>query len=179
MDPDPERKKMIFIRILYVSTLWKKLCSYVKLIRVFFFVVCRSTFGFTHPLGVLPWKAVSCALERRSSSKQFGSAMFQCWCGTIISGQMRIRIQIQGFDYQKLWKFTAEKKIVLYLSLSLHKGRARYRGSLYPWKENIQPFKTWNFFNFILFLLAFLPSWIRIRILIRNTASKYHYLFST
>jgi hypothetical protein len=57
--------------------------------------------------------------------------------------QIRIRIQIQGFDDQKLGKFTAEKniflikKITFYLSLGLHKGRPSFRRSLHISKENI------------------------------------------
>ncbi len=35
-------------------------------------------------------------------------------------------------------------KVVIYLSLGLHKGRPSYRRSLQPSKENIQHFKTWN-----------------------------------
>jgi len=49
-----------------------------------------------------------------------------------------VRIRIQGFDDQKLKKFTAEKKLIfffgfkttIYLSLGLHKGRPSYRRSL-------------------------------------------------
>jgi hypothetical protein len=57
---------------------------------------------------------------------------------------MWIRIQIQGFDDQKMEKkITAEKnylfydkKIAIYLTLGLHKGRPRYMRSLS--KENIE-----------------------------------------
>ncbi len=62
-------------------------------------------------------------------------------------------IHIQGFDDQKLGKITAKKnfiffwsKIAIYLSLGLHIGRPSHRRSLQPSKENIQHFKTWNFF---------------------------------
>jgi hypothetical protein len=56
---------------------------------------------------------------------------------------MRIRIQIQGFDEQKLEKnlqmkfliIFLIKKIAIYFSLGLHKGRSRYRRSLLPSKE--------------------------------------------
>ncbi len=54
-------------------------------------------------------------------------------------------IRIQGFDDQKLEKFTAEickknviSEIAIYLSLGLHKGRPSYRRSLQPSIENIQ-----------------------------------------
>ncbi len=55
-------------------------------------------------------------------------------------------------------------KIAIYLSLGLSKGRPSYRRSLQLSKENIQQFKTWNFFTFFLFVGHFCPSWIRIRI---------------
>ncbi len=63
-----------------------------------------------------------------------------------------IRIQIQGFDDQKMkGKNTAENfltlfwsKIAIYLSPGLHKGRPSYRRSLEPSKENNQHFKRWN-----------------------------------
>jgi hypothetical protein len=54
-----------------------------------------------------------------------------------------------GFDDQKLTKkFVAGKKmlwikkVAIYLSLRLCKGRPGYRRSLQPSKENIQHFKT-------------------------------------
>jgi hypothetical protein len=55
-----------------------------------------------------------------------------------------------GFDDLKLKKFTAgnfnfyflDKKIAIYLSLGLHKGRPSYRRKLQPSKENIKHFKT-------------------------------------
>ncbi len=68
---------------------------------------------------------------------------------------MRIRIQIQGFGDQTLKQFTAGKtyffssKIAIYLSLCLHKGRPSYRRSL-QLSKNIEHFKTWNFFTFLL-----------------------------
>jgi hypothetical protein len=57
----------------------------------------------------------------------------------------------------KNWKkFTAENfsKIAIYLILGLHKGRPSYRRSLQPSKENIQHFKT--FFLFLWVIFAFL-----------------------
>jgi len=67
--------------------------------------------------------------------------------------------------------------------LGLHKGRSSY-WSLQPLKENIQHFKTWNFFTFFYFCVSFFsfalldpdpltwlnPDPLRIRIQIRNTA---------
>ncbi len=50
-----------------------------------------------------------------------------------------------------------------YLSLGLHKGCPNNRSGLQPSKENIQHFKTWNFFTFPYFCGSFLPSWIRIQ----------------
>ncbi len=47
--------------------------------------------------------------------------------------------------------------------LGLHKGRTSYRRSLQPSKENIQHFKTWEFFTFFFICGPFLPSWIRIQ----------------
>ncbi len=40
-------------------------------------------------------------------------------------------------------------EIAIYLFLGLHKGRPSYRKSLLPTKDNIQHFKTWNFFTFV------------------------------
>ncbi len=74
----------------------------------------------------------------------------------------------------KNWtKITAEKKIklfldqklIIYLSLGLHKERPSYRRGLQLSKEAIQHFKTWTFIIFSYFCGSFLPSWIRIRIL--------------
>jgi hypothetical protein len=64
--------------------------------------------------------------------------------------RIQIQIQIQGFDDQKFekiysWKFLFyffDKKITIYLSLGLHKGRPSYRRSLHPPKEKVQHFKT-------------------------------------
>jgi hypothetical protein len=75
---------------------------------------------------------------------------------------------IQGFNNQKLKKIYSWKtkliefwsKIAIYLSLGPHKGRSSYRRSLQPAKENIQNFKTWNFFNFSYFFGSILSSWI-------------------
>jgi hypothetical protein len=72
-------------------------------------------------------------------------------------GTVPIRIQVQDFDDQKLEKCTAEtkifwSKIAIYLFLGLHKDVQSYRRNLPPSKENIQHFKTWNLFNFFLFL---------------------------
>ncbi len=57
----------------------------------------------------------------------------------------------------KNWKkFTAEKKFIFFFIknrnllipfLGLHKGRPCYRRSLQSSEENIQHFKTWNFFT--------------------------------
>jgi len=47
--------------------------------------------------------------------------------------------------------FTFWSKIVIYLSLSLHKGRPSHRRSLQLSKENIQHFTTWKFFTFFYF----------------------------
>ncbi len=44
------------------------------------------------------------------------------------------------------------KNITLYLSLVLFKGRPRHMRSLQPSKENIQHFRTWQFFSFSYFL---------------------------
>jgi hypothetical protein len=75
-------------------------------------------------------------------------------------------VQIQGFDDQKLKKFTAGKNlkfsliktcILPYLSVGLHKGRPR---NLPSSKENIQHFKTWNFLTIFYFCGSFLSSWI-------------------
>jgi hypothetical protein len=55
-----------------------------------------------------------------------------------------------GFWWPKNFKkFTAGK--LQYLYLGLRTGRQRYRRSLQPSKENIQHFKTWNFFPFCYF----------------------------
>ncbi len=74
------------------------------------------------------------------------------WFGSesSILGWIPIRIRIQGFDDQKLKKFTAGNIfwIKIYLSQGLHKGFPSYRRSLQPSKENIQHFKTWNFLIF-------------------------------
>ncbi len=91
-----------------------------------------------------------------------------------------IRIRIQSGSrvlMTKSWKkVTAEKKFnfflsktTIYLSLGLHKGRPSYRRSLQLSKENIQHFKTCNFWIFFYFCGSFLPSWIRIQIRIPNT----------
>ncbi len=70
-----------------------------------------------------------------------------------------IRICVRRFDEQKWKNFTSWKKIIVYCSkskieipvhfqLGLHKWRPSYRRSLHPPKENVQHFKTWNFFTF-------------------------------
>ncbi len=48
-------------------------------------------------------------------------------------------------------------KIAIYLSLGLHKGLPSYGRSLQPSKENIQHFKTLNFFLFFSFCGSFCP----------------------
>jgi hypothetical protein len=53
-------------------------------------------------------------------------------------------------------KITAEI-FCIYLIQKLHKGRPCYRRSLQPSKENIQPFKTWNFFTSVFFVGNFCP----------------------
>ncbi len=72
-----------------------------------------------------------------------------------------------GSDDQKFENFYRWKiyiyflsKISIHLSLGLHKGHPSYRLSLNPSKENIQLFKTWNFFTFCVSVLPYL---IRIR----------------
>ncbi len=78
---------------------------------------------------------------------------FQCGSGFSIFLTMRIQIrtgiQILGFDDQKLEKIYSWKKIAIYLSQGLPKGRPSYRRSLQPSKENICHFKTWIFFAFV------------------------------
>ncbi len=73
-----------------------------------------------------------------------------------------------GFWWPKLKKIESWKKKKLsnaiYLSPILYEVRPSYRRSLQLSKENIQQFKTWNFFTFFFFCGSFLPSWIRIRI---------------
>ncbi len=72
-------------------------------------------------------------------------------------------IRIQGFNDQKLEKIHRWKdfyylfllKVAIYLSLGLHKERPSIRGSLQPSKENIQHFKTWNFFTFLFMWIFF------------------------
>ncbi len=85
---------------------------------------------------------------------------------------IRIRIRIRQFkriwmdpDPGFWWRKIEEKnaaenvfyiffrsKIVIYLSLGLHKGRLSYRRSLQPSKENIQNFKKIKIYNFFQFL---------------------------
>ncbi len=67
----------------------------------------------------------------------------------------------------KNWKkiYSWKKNIFLtenaiYINLALYPRRLSYRRSS---KENIQHFKTWNFFLFFYFRGSFLPSWIRIQ----------------
>ncbi len=55
----------------------------------------------------------------------------------------------------RLW-FIFIKKIAIYLSLGLHKGRPSYKRSLRPSKENTQHFKTWNLI-FSIFVGFFCP----------------------
>ncbi len=78
------------------------------------------------------------------------------------------------------------KKIAIFLSLGLHKGRPCYKRSLQPFKENIQHFTKWNLVT-IFYFCGYVCSpgsgsvlririqieglhWIWIRILIYNTA---------
>ncbi len=69
-----------------------------------------------------------------------------------------------GVLWPKIDQISQVKKIAIYLSLGLHKGRPSYRKSRQPSKENIQYLKTWHFLIFFCFCGSFLSSWIRIRI---------------
>jgi hypothetical protein len=92
---------------------------------------------------------------------------FQCGSGSSISGQCGSGsgILIQCVMTKNLKKCTAEKKLIryifclskvaIYMYLSFHKGRLSYRRSLQPSKENIQHFKTWNFFFFLFLSVIF------------------------
>jgi hypothetical protein len=85
---------------------------------------------------------------------------------------IRIRIRIQHFRLNTNPDpgfFYSWKKITIFLSLGLHKGRLSYRGRLQLSKENIQHFKTRNFLVFSYICGSFLPSLIRIRIRFPNT----------
>ncbi len=82
---------------------------------------------------------------------------------------MRIRMRICNSASRSRFLLTKnlknlqlKKTIFFYLSLGLHKGRPSYRRSIQPSKENIQHFKTWNFFTF--FYLSGSGSGFRIRI---------------
>ncbi len=71
-----------------------------------------------------------------------------------------------GFDDQKFKKIYSWKKTTIYLSPGLHKWCPSYRRSLQLSKENIKPFKTWNFSIFLLLWVIFAlldPDPIRIR----------------
>ncbi len=54
---------------------------------------------------------------------------------------------------EEFFLYVFNKKIAIYLSLGFHKGRPSYRRSLQRSNENIQHFKTWNFWNFLFFAL--------------------------
>ncbi len=107
--------------------------------------------------------------------------------GSSIFGRIPIRIQsgfgsnadpdpirIQGFVDQKLkkiysWKKKFRSKTTICLSLVLQKGRPSYKKSLQFSKENIQYFKTWNFYNFVLLL------WVIFALLDLDLDSEYGY----
>jgi hypothetical protein len=61
---------------------------------------------------------------------------------------------------KKSWFFSSSiftKKIAIYLSLGLHKGRPNYRRSLQPSKENIRHLKKWNLLSISIFVDHFCP----------------------
>ncbi len=72
----------------------------------------------------------------------------------------RDTIRIQGFDDQKFKKIYSWKKVIFFWI----KNCPGHRRSLQLSKENIQPFKTWNFLIFFYFCVSSLPSWIQIRV---------------
>ncbi len=85
--------------------------------------------------------------------------------------RIRIRIQIQGFDDQKLEKYSGNFVFFFWSKIErkgLHKGRPSSRRSLQPSKENIQHFNRWNLSTVFYFFGPFLRSWIRIRIRIQG-----------
>jgi hypothetical protein len=66
----------------------------------------------------------------------------------------------RDFEDQKLkriysWNIFFFDKKLRFISIGLHKGRPGYRRSLQPTKENIQHFKTLNFFTFSIFWVIF------------------------
>ncbi len=101
------------------------------------------------------------------------------------------QIRIQGFEKQN-WqillvgqKFIFLIQIALHLSLGLLIGRSSYWRSLQSSKENIQHFKTYNFFTFSIYWVSFpspksgfessRPKSIRIRI--HNTKQANNFLY--
>jgi hypothetical protein len=62
--------------------------------------------------------------------------VFRIRIGFMVPIRVRIRIRIQGFDDQKLKKFTAENRLLFFMKkinfiyLGLHKERLSYRRSL-------------------------------------------------
>jgi hypothetical protein len=75
--------------------------------------------------------------------------------------RIRIRIQFQGLDDQKLGKnvqleFFFLSKIAIYLSLSLHIGRSSYRRSLKREHPALQKMKFLHFF-LLLWVIFVLP----------------------
>ncbi len=53
------------------------------------------------------------------------------------------------------FKKSSAEIFCIYFIQKLHKGRPCYRRSLQPSKENIQPFKTWNFFTSVFLWVIF------------------------
>ncbi len=95
----------------------------------------------------------------RIQSESGSSFLGQCGSGSEASS----RSGSKSRDYdQKLKKINSLKKfhiilikLAIYLSLGLHKWRASNRRSLQPSKENMQHFKTWNFFTFSFLCILF------------------------
>ncbi len=110
-----------------------------------------------------------------SNWNEFSDTLIKQCCGSgfIVSGSSISKGTGSRVLMTKMWgKNTAEKliylflikkKIAIYLSLGLHKGRPRYRKSVQPSKENIKHFKKLNLITFFNFCELFLPSWIRIQ----------------
>jgi hypothetical protein len=122
------------------------------------------TIGERHPC-IKFWSGSVLALGEHHPYMKFWSGYVQ-GCGSIlifsgsgssILGWTPIRIQIQGFNDQKLKIlqlkiFFCWSKTAIYLSLGLHKVCPSYKRSLQLSKEAIKHFKTWTFTNFCLFL---------------------------
>ncbi len=102
-------------------------------------------------------------LPHRSHARSLFSSCYgalnQCCVSALVSMRIQLfrlmRIRIQGFDDRKskiiyswqnglFWS-----KIAIYLSLGLHKGRLKIQDKSSSSKDNIQHFKTWNFFTFV------------------------------